>query len=100
MKQLVNKVLACLLLVPLVGSSRLALTLLRFLARRPQVALLLTGLYVAFSIGNPIVDQLSVEGVWLIEHTILLGGGVTLAVLILAFGVSSREVRRVWRRVR
>lgn len=87
-----------LLLIPFVGGGRLVFELLRFLSRRPQFALALAGLGVVFG-ADPIVEQLPAE-VRLFESLVFTWGALVVGILILGYGVSSREVRRVWRRVR
>ncbi len=88
------------LLIPVLGACRLLYVLLRFLARNPQVALILVGGAVVLSTGTPILDQLPSDRVRLLEHMIGSWGMVVSWLLVLAYGVTSPEVRRLWRQLR
>lgn len=87
-----------LLLIPGVGVVRLAFVLLRYLAWRPRLVLMLAGLFVVFR-TDPVIGQFPSEKVRLLESLALTWGTLVTGILILGYGVTSREVRRALRRV-
>ena len=89
-----------LVLLPLVGASRLLWHSLTVLARfRPKTLLLCVGLAVALSTPNPVSAQLNDAGIWPPGHMILGRAALVLGVFVLYHGLRSRWLMRLGRGV-
>ena len=89
-----------LVLLPVVGVSRLVWHSLSVLARfRPKTLLVLVGLAVALSTPNPVSAQLDEAGIWPPGHVILGPATLVLGVFVLYHGLRSRWLRRLGRSV-
>ena len=85
-----------LVLLPVVGVSRLVWHSLSVLARfRPKTLLVLVGLAVALSTPNPVRAQLDEAGIWPPGHMILEPAALVLGVFVLYHGLRSRWLRRL-----
>ena len=89
-----------LVLLPVVGVSRLVWHSLSVLVRfRPKTLLVLVGLAVALSTPNPVSAQLDEAGIWPPGHVILEPVMLSLGVFVLYHGLRSRWLQRLGRGV-
>ena len=88
-----------LLLLPLVGIFRLFLVILHFIVRQPQVVFLFAVVGFVLAIGHP-TGELPEERIRLLERAMWSWGTLVVVILIVAYGATSREMKRLWRWLR